>query len=85
VVDPGALHSIEIFQGPRVAEEERRAWTDWRTLMRDGEELLVREDVGENWHRAMVLRERHGTTAVVSSDLPLETVIGLASSLEPIG
>lgn len=85
VVDPGALHSIEISEGPRVAEEERRVWSDWRTVTRDGEELLVREDVGENWYRAMVLLERHGTTAVVSSDLPLETVIGLARSLESIG
>jgi outer membrane lipoprotein-sorting protein len=85
VVDPGALHNIEISEGPRVAEEERGAWSDWRTLTRDGDELLVREDVGESWYRAMVLLERHGTTAVVSSDLPLETVIGLARSLEPIG
>lgn len=85
VVDPGALHSIEISEGPRVAEEERGAWSDWRTLTREGEELLVREDVGESWYRAMVLLDRHGTTAVVSSDLSLETVIGLAKSLEPIG
>jgi hypothetical protein len=84
VVDPGALHTIEISQGPRVAEEERTAWSDWRTVMRDGDELLVREDVGESWYRAMVLLERHETTTVVSSDLPLETVIDLARSLEPI-
>jgi len=84
VIGPGALHNIEISQGPRVAEEERMAWPDWRSLVCDGEELLVREDVGEAWYRAMALLERHGTTAVVSSDLPLETVIGLARSLEPI-
>jgi hypothetical protein len=84
VIDPGALHSIEIWQGPSVAEEERTAWPDWRSLVRDGEELLVREHVGDAWYRAMVLLERNGTTAVVSSDLPLETVIGLARSLEPI-
>ncbi len=84
VVDPGALHSIEVSQGPRVAEE-RTAWTDWRSVPRDDDELRVREDVGESWYRAMVLLARHGTTAVVSSDLPLETVMGLARSLEPIG
>jgi hypothetical protein len=84
LIDPGALHSIEISQGPRVREEERTAWPDWRSLVRDGEDLLVREDIGEAWYRAMALLERHGTTAVVSSDLPLETVIGLARSLEPI-
>ncbi len=83
VVDPGALHTIEVSQGPRVAAEERTAWTDWRTVARDGVELQVREDTSETWYRAMALLERHGTAAVVSSDLPLETVIAIARSLEP--
>jgi hypothetical protein len=83
VVDPGAIHHIEISQGPRVAAEEPTAWTDWRTITRDGQELRVREDESESWYRAMVLLERAGTTAVVSSDLPLETVIAIARSLEP--
>jgi hypothetical protein len=84
VVDPGGVHSIEVSQGPLVAAEELTAWTDWRTVTRDGLELHVREDESESWHRAMTLIERHGTTAVVSSDLPLDTVIDIARSLGPI-
>jgi len=83
VVDPGALHTIEVSQGPRVATEELTAWTDWQTVSRDGVELQVREDKSETWYRAMALIERGGTTAVVSSDLPLENVIAIARSLEP--
>jgi hypothetical protein len=82
VVDPGGLHSIEVSQGPRVAEE-LTAWTDWRTVTRDGVELHVREDESGTWHRAMALLEREGTAAVVSSDLPLDIVIAIARSLEP--
>jgi hypothetical protein len=84
VVDPGAVCHIEVSQGPRVAAEERSAWPDWQSVTRDGERLLTREDDGESWHRAMVLVERHGTVAVVTSDLPLETVIAIAGSLEPV-
>lgn len=82
VVDPGALHTIEVSQGPRVAAEEATAWPDWRTVTRDGVELQVREDESETWHRAMALIESRGTTAVVSSDLPLDTVMAIARSLE---
>ena len=46
VIDPGALHNIEISQGPRVAEEERTAWPDWRSLgIRRG------RNVGSRGHR----------------------------------
>jgi len=83
VVDPGALHTIEIAQGPRVIEEEPTAWSDWRTTTRNGVELRVREDRSESWHRAMVLVEREGTGAMVSSDLPLESVVRIGLSLEP--
>lgn len=83
VVDPGALHTIEISQGPRVTADEPTAWPDWRTTTRDGVDLQVREDLSESWHRAMVLLERRGTGALVSSDLPLESVVRIALSLEP--
>lgn len=83
VVDPGALHTIEISQGPRVTAEEPTAWPDWRTTTRDGVDLQVREDLSESWHRAMVVLERYGTGALVSSDLPLRSVIRIAFSLEP--
>lgn len=83
VVDPGALHTIGISQGPRVAAEERTAWADWRTVTRDGAEIWVREDETDTWYRAMALLERGGTAVVASSDLPLETVIAIARSLEP--
>ena len=84
VVDPGAVHHFEVSQGPRVAAEEPTAWTDWRPLRRDGIDLMVREDQAASWHRAMALVERDGTAVVVSSDLPLETVIAIACSLEPV-
>ena len=84
IVDPGAVSHIEVSQGPRVAAEELSAWPDWQSVSRDGERLLTREDDGESWHRAMALVERHGTAAVVRSDLPLETVIAIAASLVPV-
>src|SRR5207253_3070053 len=40
VIDPGARASVEIAQGPRVLEEEARAWPDWRPETADGVELL---------------------------------------------
>ena len=63
--------------------EEPIAWPDWRTTTQDGVDLQVREDLSESWHRAMVLLERHGTGALVSSNLPLESVVRIALSLEP--
>ena len=35
VVDPGAVHHIEVSQGPEVAAEEPVAWSDWRALHRE--------------------------------------------------
>ena len=82
VVDPGARASVEIAQGPRVLEEEPSAWPDWRPKPTDGVDMLVREDRGGAWHRAMALVRWDDTAAVVSSGLPLDDVMAIALSLK---
>lgn len=82
VIDPGARASVEIAQGPRVLEEEARAWPDWRPETVDEVELLVREDRSGAWHRAMALVRWDDTAGVVSSSLPLDDVMTIALSLK---
>lgn len=62
----------------------RRSPRRGRVVEEGGVELRVREDKGGSWYRAMALIEQAGIGVVVSSDLPLEVVVAMAVSVEPI-
>jgi hypothetical protein len=78
-IDPGHRFALHIRQGPAVAREATRI--RGRETVREGARLLVEEGGNEPFRSHRVLVERHGAWVEVDSDLPLDTIIGIALSV----
>ena len=82
-IDPGGRYFLRITERPDHAADAGSP--DERIVTRDGARLRVQEWGGQGWRRVNVVTERHGTLAELHSDLPAETVIGVAISLKTDG
>ena len=76
---PNGAHSLLLTQAATGQPIGDRTGTEWTVLVQDGLALRHRD---HGAHREIEV-ERVGTRVRISSDLELETLVALASSLEP--
>jgi outer membrane lipoprotein-sorting protein len=82
-VPDDAVHRLSIRETP-TGELGQISWADPRTVEHEGEEfLVVTADDRRPWLPTHVFAERAGTSIEITSDLELETLLGIAASLAP--
>lgn len=82
-VPDDAAHRLSVRQ-TAAGELGWADWTEPRTVERDGEEFaVVVPDDEHPWRPTHVFAERGGTSIEITSDLELDTILEIASSLAP--